>query len=325
MHAPWVSVPAVSRRVALRLGALLAPLALTAARQPLATAQEGTPAATPAAGSADPQTLSLVQYVHPEKAYFWVPGMSKEAVLASLYDLDLAAYQALKADFAAAARGAAEELLAEPGFAEKVDNLPFAPESLVVAVGESDTDSLQSWFEILRHLLELRRPQDGIRLENMGISAQTTTQALSRFVQPLGQQPDWIICGLGGNDAVRTGPEPTITLVSIEETIRNLAEMRRLAELVTDAQWLWLTRPPIDEARMEAYEGFRMGPLPFVWRNADIDAINAWTREQPELVVDMQAAFGDPVPVDFQEPDGLHPTLAGHQAIAREFVEHLTA
>jgi acyl-CoA thioesterase-1 len=321
MHAPWISVPAVSRRAALRLGALLAPFSMSVARQPLAAAQD----ATPAGEAVDPQTLSLVQYVHPEKAYFWVPGMSNEAVLASLYDLDLAAYQALEADFAAAARGAAEELLAEPGFAEKVDSLPFAPDSLVVAVGESDTDSLQSWFEILRHLLEIQRPQDGSRLVNLGISAQTTTQALSRILQPLGQQPDWIICGLGGNDAVRTGPEPTITLVSIEETKRNLAEMRRLAGLVTDAQWVWLTRPPIDETRMEAYEGFRMGVLPFVWRNADIDAINAWMHEQPEMVVDLQAAFGDPVPVDYQEPDGLHPTLAGHQAIAREFVARLSA
>lgn len=314
-----------TRRAALRFGALLAPAAIVAANQPATSAQEATPAGALDASSASPETLSFIQYIHPEKVYFWVPGLADETVLASLFELDLASYQALKADFAAAARGAAEELLAEPGFAEKVDGLPFAPDSLVTAVGESDTDSLQSWFEILRHLLDLQRPQDGIRLVNAGISAQTTTQALSRIVQPLGQQPDWIICGLGGNDAVRTGPEPTITLVSIEETQRNLAELRRLARLVTEAQWVWLTRPPIDEARMEAYEVFRMGPLPFIWRNADMEAVNAWMREQPELVVDMQAAFGDPIPAEFQEPDGLHPTLAGHQAIAREFVERLTA
>lgn len=280
---------------------------------------------TPAAASPDQQTLRLVQYIHPEKVYFWVPGLSDEAVLASLNALDLETFQALKANFAAAARGAAEELLAVPGFAELVDNLPFAPGSLVVAVGESDTDSLQSWFEILRHLLELQRSQDGIRLVNSGISAQTTTQALGRFAQTLGQQPDWIICGLGGNDAVRTGPEPTITLVSIEETTRNLAEMRRLAELVTDAQWVWLTRPPIDAARMEAYEPFHMGPLPFVWRDADMDAVSTWVRGEPEIVVDMHAALGDPVPAEFQEPDGLHPTLAGHKAIAREFVQRLSS
>jgi lysophospholipase L1-like esterase len=129
---------------------------------------------------------------------------------------------------------------------------------------------------------------------------------------------------LGANDAVRVGPEPTQTLVSLEETIRNLAELRRLVDLTTDARWIWLPRMPIDEARMAAYEPFRMGPLASVWRNPDLEAINAWIRAQPESVVDMYAAFGSPTPQELQEPDGLHPTLAGHQVLAREFVADLT-
>jgi lysophospholipase L1-like esterase len=139
------------------------------------------------------------------------------------------------------------------------------------------------------------------------------------------QQPAWIVCALGGNDAVRIGPEPNQTLVSLDETLRNLAELRRLATQTTDAEWIWLTRMPIDEARMDAYAPFQMGPLAHVFRNADFDPINAWVREQPETVVDYHAAFGDPVPPEFQEPDGLHPTLAGHQAVAREFVQHLAS
>jgi acyl-CoA thioesterase-1 len=315
----------LSRRAALRLGALLAPFAIAGIRQPMAVAQESTPAATTSSEAADPQALSFVQYIHPEKAYFWLPGMSDEAVLAAINGLSLEDFQALKAEFAAAARGAAEELLAETGFAEKVDALPFGPGSLVVAIGESDTDSLQSWFEIVRHLLDIQRPDDGIQFVNAGVSAQTTTQALGRLGPVVDQEPDWIICGLGGNDAAREGPEPNLTLVSIEESIRNLSEMRRLAGLITDAQWVWLTRPPIDEARMESYEVFRMGPLPTIWRDADMNAISDWMRQQPEPVVDMQVAFGDPVPADFQEPDGLHPTLVGHQAIAREFVNRLAS
>ena len=74
---------------------------------------------------------------------------------------------------------------------------------------------------------------------------------------------------------------------------------------------------------MEAYEPFRMGPVPFVWRDADVEAINGWIREQPEPVVDIYAGFGKPAPQEYQEPDGLHPTLAGHQVLAREFVTRL--
>jgi acyl-CoA thioesterase I len=160
-------------------------------------------------------------------------------------------------------------------------------------------------------------------LVNSGISALTTTQAFNPFMPVLAQQPNWIFCALGANDAVRIGPEPTKTLVSLDETTRNLVELRRLAGIATQARWVWLTRMPIDEARMETYEPFRLGPLPFIWRNPDLEAINEWLRDQPEPVVDIYAGFGRPVPPEFQEPDGLHPTLAGHKALAREFVERL--
>ncbi len=280
---------------------------------------------TPAVDAPGPEIVNLVQYIHPEKTFFWVPGFANDAVLAGLYDLDVATYEDVKAGFAAAARGAAEELLADESFAAKVDRLPFAANSVVAVIGESDTDSLQSWFEVVRHLLDLRRPGDGIQLVNSGISALTTTQAFGPFVPVLARQPDWIICALGGNDAVRIGPEPTKTLVSLDETTRTLAELRRLAGATTQAQWVWITRMPIDDARMEAYAPFRMGPVPFIWRNPDLEAINAWLSDQPEQVVDIYAGFGSPAPQEFQEPDGLHPTLAGHQVLGREFVERLAA
>jgi lysophospholipase L1-like esterase len=316
----------LSRRRALAtVGAALASTPFATAKPLLARSQEETTGSTRTSEATSPETLSLVQYIHPEKVYHWVPGFSDEAVLAGLYELDVATYEEIKAGFVAAARRAAEELLADTSFAAQVDRLPFKENALVVAIGESDTDSLQSWFEIVRLLLDLRRPDSGIQLVNAGISAQTTTQAFRSLVPVLAQQPDWIICALGGNDAVRIGPEPAKTLVSIEETTRNLAELRRLADITTTAQWVWLGRMPIDQVRMDAYPPFQMGPVAFNWRNADLDAVNAWFSEQPDLVVSIHEAFGNPVPPEFQEPDGLHPTLAGHQAIAREFVERLAS
>jgi acyl-CoA thioesterase I len=317
-------VPCFSRRRALRsMAAALAPAAIAGVAPDAIRAQEATPAGAPAVDGPSPETVYLVQYIHPEKTFYWIPGLAKDDVRADLYDLDIATYQAIRAEFAAAARGAAEELLAEESFADNIDRLPFERNAVVAVLGESDTDSLQSWFEILRHLLDLRRPEDGIKLVNSGISALTTTQAFNPFMPVLAQQPDWIFCALGGNDAARIGPEPTKTLVSLDETTRNLAELRRLAGIATQARWVWLTRMPIDEARMETYEPFRMGPLPFIWRNPDVEAINAWLRDRPELIVDIYAGFGRPVPPEFQEPDGLHPTLAGHKALAREFVNRL--
>ena len=312
----------LSRRHALRVAALT-PAVIASAGTALGRAEEEAPESTPTRDAPSPEIVNAVQYIHPEKTFFWLPGFANDAVRAGLYDLDVATYEAITGEFAAAARAAAEELLADESFAEKVDRLPFERNEVVVVLGESDTDSLQSWFEIVRHLLALRRPDAGIQMVNNGISALTTTQAFTPFVPILGQQPDWIFCALGANDALRIGPEPTKTLVSLEETKRNLAELRRLAGLATQAQWVWLTRMPIDDGRMGTYEPFRMGPVPFVWRNSDVEAINAWVREQPEPVADIYAAFGSPAPQEFQEPDGLHPTLAGHQILAREFVSRL--
>jgi len=225
------------RRVLAATGVVFATTTLGAVTQntgaAAADARQATPASTSSDGELDQEIAGIVQFTHPEKVYFYVPGFEDEVVLASLYGLDVDTYRAIKDHFAAAARATAEELIANASFAARVDRLPFQPGELVVAIGESDTDDLQSWLEIVRHLLDLRRPNDGIRIVNAGISGQLTTQALGRFLPIIMQQPDWIVCALGANDANRNGPEPTLTLVSPDETARNLAELRRRAEAQT--------------------------------------------------------------------------------------------
>src|SRR3712207_287749 len=94
----------------------------------------------------------LVQFQHPEKAYSYLPGMN-EANVAALLGMDAATHRAIRERFDAAARGAALDLLAEPSFAGSVERLPFRAGETVLALGDSFTDDLQSWLEILRHLL----------------------------------------------------------------------------------------------------------------------------------------------------------------------------
>lgn len=316
---PFSSV--TRRRALVSAGAIAAPLLFAGAIPARIGAQESTGAATPGTPEPGPESIGMVQFLHPEKVYFYLPGFQDEVLLAGLFELDVATYRTIKAGFAAAAHTAAEELLADTAFAAKVDRLPFGSGSVVVAIGESDTDDLQSWFEILRHLLALGRPGDGIQLVNAGISGQTTTQASDQVMQAVARQPDWVFCILGGNDSWRTGSQPTKTLVSIEETEKNLAEMRRLVMSGTEAHWVWMTRTPIDEERMEAYPGFQLGNV--VIRNADIEQVNEYLHRQQEPVVDTHAAFGDPSSSELLTSDGLHPSLAGHQAIARAVVERL--
>ena len=270
----------------------------------------------------NPMIENLVQFTHLEKTYGYLPGMS-EATVAALFGLDEATYREIQDRFDENARAAAQEFLADPSLAGRVDRLPFQAGETVLGVGDSFTDDLQSWLEIVRHLLELRRPQDEIRILNAGVSAQTTAMALRRFVPLISQEPDWIICFLGGNDVTRIGPEPNKTQVSLEETTRNLEAMRRIASTLTDARWVWITPPTFDEERAASFPLFQMGQSH--WRNDDVEAIGDFMREQPDPAVDLQAVFGTPAVPELQGPDGIHPSLIGQKAIARAFVERLVS
>ena len=309
----------MTRRHALAgLGATISPLLATGTMPSVTTtAQDATPASP---GEPDSQAINAVQYQHPEKVYFYLPGMQDETVLAGIHGLDVATWQAIRSDFETAVHHTAMELLADDEVAASVDALPIEPGSTVVAIGESDTDDLQSWFEILRHLVTMQRPDDGITFVNQGISGQNTAQALGQVGAALAADPAWILCLLGGNDVLRNGPDAEKTEVSIEEAQRNLAEMRRLAAAANDPAWVWLTRPPIDEVRAAAFPGFQMGNISF--RNDDVERINDFISSQPDPVIDVYAAFGDPS-TELLGPDGVHASLAGQAAIARAVVTGL--
>jgi acyl-CoA thioesterase-1 len=266
---------------------------------------------------------NLIHYTHLEKLYGYLPGMD-EALMARLFGLDLQGYLQIRDRFDANARRAARELLEDPSFAGRVDRLPFSAGDTVMGVGDSFTDDLQSWLEIVRHLLEERRPQDGIRMVNMGLSAHTTAMVLRRFVpNVVAQEPDWIVCLLGGNDVTRIGPEPNKPQVSPEETAKNLQVMRRIAEEQTEARWVWITPPTFHEERAGAYPPFEMGQSS--WRNEDMVAVGEFIRGQEDPVVDVQALFGEPADPELQGADGVHPSLSGQKAVARAFVERLTS
>lgn len=323
LNNEWAS--RLTRRQALGgAGAILAPMLLTGSMPALTGAQDA-----PASGSPTPENPGpewnpgVLRWVHPEKDYFFLPGFADDALRAGVHGLDVETYLAIRARFDDAARGEAEALLADDTFAEKVDRLPFDPDALVIAIGDSRTDDLQSWFEVLRHLLDVRRPLERIRLVNAAVSAHTTTQAFGPVNRAVAQRPDWIICYHGGNDVTRFGAGAAKTQVSIEETEKNLTELRRLARGEPEPRWIWMAQTPIDEQRMEATPEFQFGQV--AWRNADVEKVNAFLARLSDPVVDLYAAFGDPGSSPLLGPDGVHPSLAGHALIARVVVEMLAA
>jgi lysophospholipase L1-like esterase len=270
-----------------------------------------------------PQQLAQqwLQYTHLDKLYGDLPGMAQ--ALPAIFGLQPQRYAEITAGFDANARDAADRLLTNDQLAARVDALPFDPGQTVLAVGDSTTDDLQSWAEILRHLLALRRPGDGVRIVNGGLSAHTTAMVLRRWPAALAQRPDWVICLLGGNDVTRIGPAPTKPQVGLAESIANLIELRRIAADLTATSWVWMTPTPVLEDRVVEFPAFRSGQS--TWHNADVLALADAIGRFDEPVVDLVAAFGVPPDGDLLGPDGVHPTLAGQAAIITALVQRLAA
>jgi len=275
-------------------------------------------------GSAASVGEELARSIHPEKVFAFLPGMST-ANLAALYGLDEPAYAAIRDRFAAQTAAAARDLLAEPGFAAAVDRLPFSAGQTLAVIGESTTDAANSWLEILGHLIVRRRPADAVKLVNTAISGYPTTMLQRVMAETLQRhRPGWVAVFAGGNDALRYGTGASKPLVTGTETARNLAEMRRQA-VAARARIIWMTPTARDTARIAAYPPFQGQQI---WLDDDDmravdDAIRA-TAGDGDVVVDLSGAFGSPPEAALLSADGLHPTLAGQKAIAKQFVEQVS-
>src|SRR5215210_3224817 len=264
-----------------------------------------------------------IQYHHPEKTLSTLPGGPEigDEMLAPFFGTDARTYREIKAAFAERARRCARELLQDAWFAALVDRLPFEAGTTVVGLGDSITDDYQSWLEILRHLLVERRPESGIYLVNAGISGDTSSGLLGRLLDILEGSPAWIITLIGTNDVAFVRDPPTKSLVSPEETGKNLRALRDLAETLSATRLVWITPPPAIEDRANEVPAGQP-----VWRNADLAKVANLVREVAgeDPLVDLWEVFGEPADPKLLLPDGLHPSLAGQRAIAAALVEQLS-
>jgi lysophospholipase L1-like esterase len=262
----------------------------------------------------------LIQLIHPEKT---LPPFARvnAAMIASMLGTDEKTYQEIKAGLQARVHQAAEELLSDHEFTGLVDRIPFTNGAKVVGFGSSSTDDLLSWFEILRVIFKLRRPQDSIRFINAGVSGDTTTHEIARFNAVVNEQPEWIICHISSNDGRRHGNSPIKPLVSVEETEKNLVMLRHFAASQTKAKWIWMTPTRLIEEKIATFPGFTVGQVMFY--NEDSARIAEAVLKQPDPAVNLWELFGQPVNPELVSFDGLHPSLAGYKRIVQALVQEL--
>lgn len=261
-----------------------------------------------------------VQVIHPEKVFYYLPNLT-DTTLAPLYGLTVEEYKSTKSLFVKRVAAAVEQLMADQEFKKRVAKLPFKDDDVIVVLGESNTDDYQSWFEILKTIVAIAVPEKNIRMINSAISGQTTTMALRNLTTNLQQRPTWIFCMLGMNDALRIGGKNGKTLVSTDETKRNLDFMYNLTKQIGNPQWVWITPYTVDEEKQDENKWFQQ--LQLKWHNQDMHEIHNYLLSKEDAVVDLKKRFTDSHE-NLLMDDGVHASLEGHIQIVKELVTRLS-
>lgn len=267
-----------------------------------------------------------LRFFHLHKLAFAVRGGISQAdtdrVSELLSDTTASRRAEIHAEFSAAVREAAQQLLEDPEVRSAVDTLPFRTGETVVALGDSITDDLVSWASILGQSLSLGRPDLGVTVLNAGFTGDTTQNAIARFDTVALGRPHWVLQMLGTNDIRRHG-QGSIRMSTLGETTRNLHALRELVEQDMDARLVVLTPPPVDEQRVRAWAPFSDESI--LWTAAEIDQLADVIRTGPGPVIDVHRALQSGDLGAILLPDGLHPTLEGQRRIARTVLLGLAA
>ena len=226
----------------------------------------------------------------------------------------------------------ARRLLARPEIAAGLDRLPVRRGGTVLAIGNSVTTYRRSYFALLRALVGLHRPDDGLRFANHAQSGFTSTHARrSTYRQYILEQPDLVIILLGGNDCERFAVTGAQTLVSPAEYRVNLESIIRAFQERTGARLVLLSPVPVVPRLVERVSDHRR--LGLSWDNGDLqvcaDAVRSLALQYSLPFVDLMEVFGAPpdagAPPDSRLyfADGLHPGPKGEELILEHLLEAL--
>lgn len=172
----------------------------------------------------------------------------------------------------------------------------FLGDSITAGLGVAEEDAFPA--VTARRLRERGHP---IRLVNAGVSGDTTAGGRERLPWLLRQRPDVIVVELGANDALRGQP-----LETIEENLREIVRLAREAGALV--LLLSMRIPP--SYGPEYTSGFT-AVYERIAREANVSLV-------PHF---LDGVGGRP---SMNQPDGIHPTHAGHERLADNIEEPLT-
>ncbi|MEX0646931.1 MAG: GDSL-type esterase/lipase family protein [Balneolaceae bacterium] len=262
----------------------------------------------------------LLQFLNLEKQFPLLPGISNEQSIAGLMGIETEELRKLRSLFDENAKEAALELLKEDEVTDWIDDLPFNPDDTIVAFGDSSTDDLQGWFEILNHLLNITIPEADFTFINSGISNNTSSEALRRMNRDvLSHEPDWVIVSLGMFDAIRPSFAPKRTLLPLSETWENLTTIEDAIKTVTKNPPVWISPQPVIPGLLDEMELFD-----FDIAEKDLSQIRQILLGKQGYIVDpLGKRMGNPPEAWYYLSDGINPSLSGHVNTTRELIKTL--
>lgn len=139
-----------------------------------------------------------------------------------------------------------------------------------------------------------------VQIVNAGVSGDTTAGGLRRLDWLLKQSPDVLVVGLGANDGLRG-----LSLAASEENLRQIVQRARGAG--ARVLLLGMMIPP--NYGPEYATGFR-----------EIYPRLAKELKVPLVPFVLEGVGGNP---DLNQPDGIHPTPAGHRVVAGNVTRYL--
>lgn len=251
----------------------------------------------------------LIQFLNIEKRFPLLPGITNTDAVAHLFGLDENELTSLREMYATNAKEAALELLKDDEVVDWIDQLPFSSNDTIVALGDSSTDDLQSWFQILAEVVNIALPETDFRFINAGQTNDTSSQALRRLHRDvLSFEPDWVIISLGMFDATRLSIAPKRTLLPLAETWENLSTIEDAIKEVTDNPVIWISPAPIIPGLLDKMELFD-----FEIDEKDLDQIRQIITGKTGYIVDPKGnRMGNPPEAWYYLSDGLNPSLSGH-------------
>lgn len=275
----------------------------------------------------------LLQFLNLEKRYPLLPGIENKNAMAGLMGLEKDELTALRERLESNAKEAAIELLEDGEVSEWIHKLPFEEGDTIVAIGDSLTDDLQSWFNIFQHVLEIGLEDADLTFVNSGVSYDTSTDALKRLNRDvLDHDPDWVIVALGTFDAQRLHVSPDRTLVSLADYWENLNTIETVVSEVTDNPLIWLSPPPVitemqQQMRLFHFDIFEEDLSQYrevltSKKGYIVDPLGERMQDKDDSVEEQEKEKPGPAAWNYLS-DGLHPSLSGHSNTVKELIRFL--